>query len=69
MSRKIGLILCVVVIASVTGSVHGQGAEIAFHGGQAVEEYERGGGGSLVVNLPTGIRTVHVGARATYHVA
>ena len=69
MSRKIGLILCVVVTASVTGSVHGQGAEIAFHGGQAVEEYERGGGGSLVVNLPTGIRTVHVGARATYHVA
>ena len=58
-----------VIAAVVTGSAHGQGAEFAFHGGQAVEEYERGGGGSLVVNLPTGIRTVHVGARATYHVA
>ena len=47
--------------------VHAQGAEFSFHGGQAVEEYERGGGGSVIVNLPTGIRTIHVGARATYH--
>ncbi len=47
--------------------VHAQGAEFGFHGGQALDEYERGGGGSVVVNLPTGIRTVHVGARATYH--
>ena len=46
-----------------------QGAEFGLHGGQATEEYERGGGGSVVVNLPTGIRTVHVGARATYHLA
>lgn len=69
MSRRIGFILCVVVGAAVTGSAHAQGAEFGFHGGQAVEEYERGGGGSLIINLPTGIRTVHVGARATYHVA
>ena len=69
MSRRIGFILSVVVFAAVTGSAHAQGAEFAIHGGQAVEEYERGGGGSVVVNLPTGIRTVHVGARATYHVA
>lgn len=68
-SRRIGFILCMVLVADATGSARPQGAEIAFHGGQAVEEYERGGGGSLVVNLPTGIRTVHVGARATYHVA
>ena len=46
---------------------HAQGAEFSFHGGQAREAYERGGGGSVIVNLPTGIRTVHVGARATYH--
>lgn len=69
MSRRIGFFLCVVVVAGVTGRAHGQGAEFSFHGGQAVEEYERGGGGGLVVNLPTGIRTFHVGARATYHVA
>ncbi len=47
--------------------VHAQGAEFSFHGGQALDEYERGGGGSVLVNLPTGIRTVHIGARATYH--
>ncbi len=46
-----------------------QGAEFGLLGGQATEEYERGGGGSIVLNLPTGIRTVHVGARATYHLA
>ncbi len=49
--------------------VQAQGAEFGLHGGQATEEYERGGGGSVMLNLPTGIRTVHVGARATYHLA
>lgn len=44
-----------------------QGAEFSFHGGQALNEYERGGGGGVILNLPSGIRTVHVGARATYH--
>ena len=66
---RIGFILCIAVAAAVSDSARAQGAEFTFHGGQAVEEYERGGGGSLIVNLPTGIRTVHVGARATYHVA
>lgn len=47
--------------------VHAQGAEFSFHGGQALNEYERGGGGSVILNLPSGIRTIHVGARATYH--
>ena len=68
-SRRIGYILCIVVTAAVTGSAGAQGAEFSFHGGQAMEEYERGGGGSLAINLPTGIRIVHIGARATYHVA
>lgn len=66
--NRVGFMLCVLVAVAGTGSIHGQGAEFSFHGGQAVEEYERGGGGSMVVNLPTGIRTVHIGARATYHV-
>lgn len=61
-------LLCIMALVA-TESVHAQGAEFSFHGGQAVEEYERGGGGGVVVNLPTGIRTVHIGARATYHVA
>ncbi len=46
---------------------HAQGAEFSFHGGQALDEYDRGGGGSVILNLPTGIRTIHVGAKATYH--
>ena len=67
--RPIGHALCVlfVLAVAVAESVRAQGAEFSFHGGQALEEYQRGGGGSVVVNLPTGIRTVHAGARATYH--
>ena len=58
------------LMAAVTPErTHAQGAEFGFHGGQATEKYERGGGGSVIVSLPTGIRTVHVGARATYHLA
>lgn len=49
--------------------VHAQGAEFSFHGGQALNEYERGGGGGVILNLPSGIRTIHVGARATYHLS
>jgi len=63
--RAAGLLCLAAAIA--TAQVHAQGAEFSFHGGQAVDEYERGGGGSVLLNLPTGIRTVHVGARATYH--
>ena len=65
--RPIGQALCVLFVLAGAESVRAQGAEFSFHGGQALEEYQRGGGGSVVVNLPTGIRTVHAGARATYH--
>ena len=57
------------MIAVAPERAHAQGAEFGFHGGQAVEEYDRGGGGSVILSLPTGIRTVHIGARATYHLA
>lgn len=50
-------------------AAHAQGAEFSFHGGQALNEYERGGGGGVILNLPSGIRTIHVGARATYHLS
>ncbi len=66
-ARLTGPVLCVLFAIAGTGPAYGQGAEFSFHGGQALEEYERGGGGSVIVNLPTGIRTVHIGARATYH--
>lgn len=65
--RLIGPFLCVLSVFLFTRSALAQGAEFSFHGGQALEEYERGGGGSVIVNLPTGIRTIHLGARATYH--
>ncbi len=63
-------IFCVVSLLAFPAvePAHAQGAEFSFHGGQALDEYERGGGGSVILNLPTGIRTIHVGARATYHV-
>ena len=53
--------------AVIPESAHAQGAEFSFHGGRVLDEYENGVGGGAYLNLPTGIRTIHLGARATYH--
>ena len=60
--------LCVLSIIFAADSVHAQGVEFSFHGGRTLEEYENGVGGSVNVNIPTGVRTIHAGARATYHI-
>ncbi len=63
--------MCFALVAFVllaAGSVHAQGAEFALHGGRALDEYRNGLGGGAYLNIPTGIRTIHVGARGTYHI-
>lgn len=60
--------LCVLSIFLATDSIYAQGVEFSFHGGRTLDEYENGVGGSVNVNIPTGIRTIHAGARATYHI-
>lgn len=62
-------IACLLWLAAAvaTESAHAQGAEFNFHGGRVLDEYENGVGGGAYLNIPTGIRTIHVGGRATYH--
>ena len=65
--RCITSIIFIMVMFLVTEKIYPQGVEFSFHGGKASRIHANGIGGSVTINLPTGIKTIHAGARITYH--